>query len=44
MMRKKDQPASPESTIMTITHQVLSIGTSVGPSDVEVPAGLKQKS
>jgi hypothetical protein len=44
MMRKKDQPASPESTIMTITHQVLSIGTSVGPSDVEVPAGFKQKS
>jgi hypothetical protein len=44
MMRKKDQPQTPESTIMTITHQVMSIGTTVAPADVELPAGFKQKS
>lgn len=44
MMKKKDQPASPKSTIMTVTHQVLSIGTSVSAGDLQIPAGFKQKS
>lgn len=44
MMKKKDQPASPKSTIMTVTHQILSIGTSVSAGDLQVPAGFKQKS
>jgi hypothetical protein len=43
-MRKKQEPAGAESTIMTVTHQVLSVGTSVTPNDVQVPADFKQKS
>ena len=45
MMRKKsDDSASPKSTIMTITHQVLSVSTTVGPADLQIPAEFKQKS
>lgn len=44
MKKKQDQPASPKTTVMTITHQVLSIGTSVNPNDVQVPADFKMKS
>ena len=41
---KKKEPASPRATIMTTTHQVLSIGTSVNPNDLQVPADFKLKS
>ena len=44
MKKKQDQPAGAESTIMTISHQVLSIGASVAPADVQIPADFKQKS
>jgi hypothetical protein len=44
MKKKQDQPAGAEATIMTISHQILSIGTSVAPTDVQVPAAFKQKS
>jgi hypothetical protein len=45
MMKKKQDPsAGAESTVMTITHQVLSVGTSVTPNDVQVPADFKLKS
>jgi hypothetical protein len=44
MKKKQDQPASAESTIMTISHQVLSIASTVAPGDVQVPADFKQKS
>jgi hypothetical protein len=44
MMRKKDQPAGAEATIMTVHHQVLSIGTTVADADIQIPAGFKQKS
>lgn len=44
MKKKQDQPAGPKSTIMTVTHQVLSVGTTVSPSEIEVPAGFKLKS
>ncbi len=44
MKKKQDQAAGAESTVMTLTHQVLSVGTSVAPNDVQVPAGFKQKS
>jgi hypothetical protein len=40
---KKKEPAGPRSTIMSITHQVLSVGTSVNPNDLQVPADFKQK-
>jgi hypothetical protein len=43
-MMKKKEPASPRATIMTTTHQVLSIGTSVNPNDLQVPADFKLKS
>jgi hypothetical protein len=43
-MRKKQDSSGAESTIMTVTHQVLSVGTSVTPNDVQVPADFKQKS
>lgn len=44
MMKKKEQPSTPRSTIMTITHQVLSVGTTVNAADLQVPAEFKQKS
>ncbi len=44
MKKKSDEPASAKATIMTITHQVLSVSTSVSPEDIQVPAGFKQKS
>ncbi len=44
MMKKKQEPAGAKSTIMTITHQVLSLSTTVNPNDLQVPADFKQKS
>jgi len=44
MKKKQDGPANPKSTIMTITHQVLSVATTVEPTDLQVPAEFKQKS
>jgi hypothetical protein len=44
MKKKQDQPASPKATIMTITHQVLSVSTSVSPADLQIPPDFKQKS
>lgn len=43
-MRKKPETSGARSTIMTVTHNVLSISTSVAPADLEIPAGFKQKS
>jgi hypothetical protein len=43
MKKKQDQGAGPKSTIMTVTHQVLSVGTTVTPADIEIPAGFKLK-
>jgi hypothetical protein len=31
------------TTIMTVNHEVLKISTSVSPSDLEIPAGFKEK-
>jgi hypothetical protein len=44
MKKKSDEPAGAKSTIMTITHQVLSVSGSVNPADLQVPAEFKQKS
>jgi hypothetical protein len=44
MKKKSDEPASAKATIMTITHQVLSVSSSVNPADLQVPAEFKQKS
>jgi hypothetical protein len=44
MKKKSDEPASAKSTIMTITHQVLSVSSSVNPADLQLPAEFKQKS
>lgn len=48
MMKKKESPesggqAANRATIMTSTTEVLKISTDVGPADVSVPAGFKQK-
>lgn len=43
-MMKKKEPAGPRSAIMSITHQVLSVGTSVNPGDLQVPGDFKEKS
>jgi hypothetical protein len=40
-MMKKD--VKPRSTIVTINHETLELGTSVAASDVEIPAGFKEK-
>jgi hypothetical protein len=41
-MMKKEDP-KPRATILTITHETLEVGTSVAPSDLEIPAGFKEK-
>jgi len=39
-----DQQAdSPRTTVMTVHNEVLTIGTSVAPEEVAVPAGFRQK-
>ena len=39
-----DQQAdSPRTTVMTVHNEVLTIGTSVAPEDVAVPAGFREK-
>jgi hypothetical protein len=44
MKKKSEEPAGAKSTIMTITHQVMSVSTSVTPGDLQVPPDFKQKS
>ncbi len=44
MKKKSEEPAGAKSTIMTITHQVISVSTSVTPGDLQVPPDFKQKS
>ncbi len=44
MKKKSEEPAGAKSTIMTITHQVMSVSTSVAPGDLQVPPDFKQKS
>jgi hypothetical protein len=44
MMKKKQEPAGAKSTIMTVTHQVLSVSPAVNPNDLQVPADFKLKS
>lgn len=41
MMKKDD--AKPRATIMTMSHEVQEIGTAVPASDLQLPAGFKQK-
>ncbi len=45
--KKEDQPSGDKdpsrATIMTINHEVLSVSTSVDPSQLAIPAGFKQK-
>jgi len=41
-MMKKEEPKA-RSTIMTTHHQVLEVATSVGASDVAIPADFKEK-
>ncbi len=49
LMRKKeadsesaDKPKN-RATIMTMTHELLKVSTSVDPSDLAIPAGFKEK-
>jgi hypothetical protein len=45
--KKDDQPSGDKdpnrATIMTINHEVLSVATSIDPSQLTIPAGFKQK-
>jgi hypothetical protein len=41
--RLKKDDAKPRSTVFTTTFEVQEVGTSVGPDDVAVPAGFKEK-
>jgi hypothetical protein len=45
MKKKKADPDAPKdrATVMTTTHEVLSVSTSVAPGDVSVPADFKDK-
>jgi hypothetical protein len=45
MKKKKADPDTPKdrATVMTTTHEVLSVSTSVAPGDVAVPADFKDK-
>jgi hypothetical protein len=38
---KRDE--KPRATILTITHDMLEVSTSVGPGELDVPAGFKEK-
>jgi hypothetical protein len=40
-MMKKDE--KPRATILTITHEILEVTESVAATDVEIPAGFKEK-
>lgn len=40
---KKDNDASPRAMIFTSTHEVQDVSTSVAPSDIDIPAGFKEK-
>jgi len=43
-MAKKDENANPtRATIFTAEHEVQEVQTAVAPSDLEIPAGFKQK-
>ncbi|HEX5474586.1 MAG TPA: hypothetical protein VFX12_08010 [Vicinamibacterales bacterium] len=43
-MKKKDQSADTgRSTIFTTDHEILSVATTVAPSDVAIPAGFTEK-
>jgi hypothetical protein len=46
MKKKKTDPDAPKdrATVMTTTHEVLSVSTSVTPDDVTIPADFKDKS
>jgi hypothetical protein len=46
MKKKKADPDAPKdrATVMTTTHEVLSVSTSVTPDDVTIPADFKDKS
>lgn len=41
-MMKKEDP-KPRATIFTMQHEFLEVGTSVSQSDVDIPAGFKEK-
>jgi hypothetical protein len=41
-MMKKEHP-KPRATIVTITHEMLEVSTNVAASDLEIPAGFKEK-
>ncbi|HSL21940.1 MAG TPA: hypothetical protein VK886_10425 [Vicinamibacterales bacterium] len=43
-VRKKPETTGAKSTIMTVTHNVLSVSSSVAPGDLEIPAGFKERS
>ena len=45
MMKKKTDEEGPKdrATVMTTTHEVLSVSTEVAPGDVAIPAGFKEK-
>ena len=41
-MMKKEEP-KPRATVFTSTHEFQEVSSSVGPSDVDIPAGFKEK-
>ncbi len=46
MTRKKEEPAGQQtnkSTILTSTHEIMKVSTSVASSDLAIPAGFKEK-
>ena len=42
-MAKKTDPAKPRATIFTTQIEVQEISTAVAASDLEIPAGFKEK-
>jgi len=42
-MMKKDGEVKPRATIFTTNHEVLEVATTVSASDLEIPAGFKEK-
>jgi hypothetical protein len=43
MKKKEDEGPKDRATVMTTTHEVLSVSTDVAPGDVSIPEGFKAK-
>lgn len=42
LAKKKDEPETGRKLLMTMTHEIVSVSTSVTPTDVAIPAGFKE--